>query len=92
MLSRAAATRALRKPRITSEVTQVDGLLRIRLSSDTLARHVRLAYDAADGFFGDNYFDLLPGAPLEVTYKPKDAVSLEAFKSGLSVISLVDAF
>jgi beta-mannosidase len=85
---------SLRKPRITSEVTQADGLVRVRLSSDTLARHVRLSYDDADadGFFGDNYFDLLPGSPVEVVYTPKGAVSLEAFKKDLSVVSLIDAF
>jgi beta-mannosidase len=83
---------ALQKPRITAEISQSDDRIRIRLSSDTLARHVRLAYDAADGFFGDNYFDLLPGAPVEVVYSPKGEVSLDSLKKDLSVISLVDAF
>jgi beta-mannosidase len=83
---------ALQKPKIAAEVSQAEGGIRIRLSSDTLARHLRLAYDDADGFFSDNYFDLLPDSPVAVVYTPKGAVSLDEFRSGLSVISLIDAF
>jgi beta-mannosidase len=83
---------ALEKPQIAAEVSQSGGLLRVHLSSDTLARHVRLEYGAADGFFEDNYLDLLPGAAVEVVYRPKGEVSPEAFKRGLSIISLADAF
>ncbi len=83
---------ALQKPRITTQVEDGGGVLRVRLSSDTLARHVRLAYDADEGFFEDNYFDLLPGSLVDVVYKPKGDVSPAAFKQGFSVISLVDAF
>ncbi len=82
---------ALRSPKIAVEASEgVDGL-RLRLSTDTLARQVRLASDA-EGFFEDNYFDLVPNQPLEVLFRPRQPVSLEAFKTGLEVRSIVDAF
>jgi hypothetical protein len=53
---------------------------------------VRLAFDAGDGTFSDNYFDLLPGKSVEVTYRPKEAIQLEAFRKGLGVVSILDAY
>ena len=82
---------ALRSPRITVDASEGTDGLRLRLASDTLARQVRLASEA-DGFFEDNYFDLVPGQPLEVLFRPKQPVSLEAFRTGLEVRSIVDAF
>jgi beta-mannosidase len=82
----------LGRPRIAAEVAAVDGGFSITLGTDTLARHVRLAYAPDDGFFADNYFDLVPGRPVEVLYRQKDEVELEAFRTGLQIVSLVDAF
>jgi beta-mannosidase len=82
---------ALRKPAIAVDVAPADGGLRVKLETDTLARHVRLAYDADDGTFSDNYFDLVPGRPVEVTYWPKGPVEAEAFRKGLAVVSILDA-
>jgi hypothetical protein len=51
-----------------------------------------LAFDADDGAFSDNYFDLLPGRPAEVVYRPKGPVEAEAFRKGLEVVSILDAY
>jgi beta-mannosidase len=83
---------ALVKPRIAVDVSPADGGFGVGLSSDTLARHVRLAYDADDGTFSDNYFDLVPGRPVEVIYRSKGPVDLEAFRKGLKVVSILDAY
>jgi len=83
---------ALRKPAISVDVAPGDGGLRVRLSTDTLARHVRLGYDADDGTFSDNYFDLVPGRTVEVVFRPKGTVETEAFRKGLGVVSILDAF
>jgi len=70
---------------------KVPGVVHLDLF-DTLARHVRLAYAPDDGFFADNYFDLVPGRPVQVLYRQKDGVELEAFRKGLEIVSIVDAF
>ena len=67
------------------------GNLRVRVASDVLARAVRLAFDAGEGAFSDNYFDLLPGRPVEVEYRPAGPLTAEALRGGLSVVSLTDA-
>jgi beta-mannosidase len=82
---------ALQGPKIAVEASAAAEGIRLRLSSDTLARHVRLACDA-DGSFEDNYLDLVPGQPVEVLFRPKQPISLESFKKGLEFVSLVDAF
>ncbi len=40
----------------------------ISLSSKQLAKNVYLSFDEIDGFFLDNYFDLLPGQSLQVKF------------------------
>jgi beta-mannosidase len=83
---------ALGKPAIAAEAIAAEGGFRIVLSTNTLARHVRLAFDADEGSFSDGFFDLVPGQPLEVTYRPVGAVDLADFRKGLAITSLVDAF
>lgn len=83
---------ALVKPTITAKVTDSGSGFEVSVSSDTLARNVRLTYEPDDGFFTDNYFDLLPGTMVTVNYEPKGEVALEALRSGLVVESILDAF
>jgi beta-mannosidase len=81
----------LKGPRIETRVARGDGGFVVVLGSDTLARHVRLTCPADDGFFDDNYFDLVPGEPAQVHFRPQGEVDLEAFRTGLVVESIVDA-
>jgi beta-mannosidase len=83
---------ALPKPKVAAEVVAADGGFVVRLSTDALARAVRLAYDPDDGRFEDNFVDLMPGVPVEIRYRPEGAVTLDAFRAGLTVTSLTDAF
>ena len=83
---------ALAKPQIAVETTPAEGGFRVSLSSPTLARHVRLTFDAEDGSFSDNYFDLVPGRPIEVVYRSVRPVEAEAFRNGLQVVSILDSY
>jgi beta-mannosidase len=83
---------ALRAPRIGVEVAPAPGGTKLTLRSDTLARNVRLSYGPDAGTFSDNYFDLIPGLPVEVLYRPAGAVEPEALRRGLEILSLADAF
>jgi beta-mannosidase len=82
----------LKPPRMEVRVARAGAAFAVTLGTDTLARHVRLSYGPDDGFFTDNYFDLVPGRPVEVVFRPKGAVGLDAFREGLVVESIVDAF
>ncbi len=62
----------------------------IELSTDKLARNVYLSLKKGDGFFSDNYFDMIPGKKYFITFTPKgNAVNL---KSSLNIISLVNSY
>ena len=43
-----------------------NGTLTVSVSAKQLARNVFLASGAVDGFFEDNYFDVLPGETVTV--------------------------
>jgi beta-mannosidase len=55
-----------------------------------LARSVYLSFGDLDVKLSDNYFNLLPGETAEIT--ATSAVSLDALKAQMKVISLTDAF
>jgi beta-mannosidase len=82
----------LKEPRIEARVARDDGGYVVTLGSNTLARHVRLTCPGDDGVFDDNYFDLVPGEPARVRFRPKGELDREAFRAGLVVESIVDAF
>ncbi|MEM6655267.1 MAG: glycoside hydrolase family 2 protein, partial [Planctomycetota bacterium] len=58
---RAVKQLRLEAPRLDYEVSDVGGGYEVALRSDRLAKNLYLRLDGADGFFSDNYFDLLPG-------------------------------
>jgi beta-mannosidase len=63
---------------------------KVRITSPVLARSVYLSFGNLDVTVSDNYFDLLPGETAEIT--ATSAVSLDALKAQLKVISLTGAF
>jgi beta-mannosidase len=58
----------LARTRVTSKVEQVNDGYQIMLESPVLAKNVLLSTDN-DGFFSDNYFDLLPGERKTILFK-----------------------
>ncbi|MGI4870898.1 MAG: beta-mannosidase [Janthinobacterium lividum] len=84
---------ALPKPRIATTWKQLtDSTYQLTLRSPALARDVNLMLAEGDGFFADNYFDLLPGAPKALVFRSAGATSVAALQRQLQVQSLVDAF
>ena len=79
------------KPNIKTEISPSGDGFNIKLSSDRVARAVDL-YGFHDGFFVENYFDLLPDRPVEVHYRSDRKMSLDEFRNSLKVRSLADAF
>ncbi len=78
--------------RIESSVEPVESGFRIEMKADRLAKNVFLQAQHLDGFFTDNFFHLLPGKTVAVTFRPRQPISAEKFKERLRITSLVDWF
>ncbi|HEX8350453.1 MAG TPA: glycoside hydrolase family 2 protein, partial [Hymenobacter sp.] len=83
----------LPKANITTNWTRTnDSTYQVTLKSKALAREVYLSLSQGDGFFGDNYFDLLPGDTKVLTFKSEGNTSLDELRRRLVVRTLTDAF
>jgi beta-mannosidase len=69
-----------------------DSTYQVTLKSKALAREVWLSLAQGDGFFDDNFFDLLPGETKVLTFKSEGATSVEQLRKQLVVRTLPDAF
>jgi len=76
---------------IKVETVPVRNGYKITLAADKLAKSVYLS-TRTDGFFSDNYFDLIPGKPVDVEFRTLANVSLDDFRNQLKIRSLKDAF
>ena len=75
---------------ITSELAKAGDSYRLRLSSKVLARSVSISFGDLDTKLADDYFDLLPGEPLEI--RVDSAATADQLRANLKVVSLTDAF
>jgi beta-mannosidase len=83
----------LPKPQVRLEVTPGSGgTFSVAVRASALARAVRLDAGAIDGFFDDNYFDLLPSEAMTVTFHPHAATTLAALEAALQATTIVDSF
>jgi beta-mannosidase len=80
------------KPTITTEVTRIRGGFSVKLTADKFAKAVYLAVLDHDGFFSDNYFNLVPGKEVTVDFRSARPLTLEQFKERLQIRSVFDAF
>jgi beta-mannosidase len=79
------------RPEIKTEINATTSGFKIALSSDKLAKSVYLS-GFTEGFFSDNYFNLIPGKPVEIEFRTKQKQSADEFRKSLKIRSLVDAF
>ena len=79
----------LTHPTLVSAIEKNGDHWEITLKSDVLAKNVYLNFAGIEGFFSDNYFDVLPGKEYKVIFSPKDK-SLSPAK--LETTSLVDSY
>ncbi|HEX7956871.1 MAG TPA: glycoside hydrolase family 2 protein [Pyrinomonadaceae bacterium] len=83
---------SLSAPRVDANVAATRGGFKVTLTTDRLARSVYLSAPGAEGSFGDNFIDLIPGRPAEIEFRPAGRARLEDFRRRLKVRSLADAF
>ncbi|HET6557318.1 MAG TPA: glycoside hydrolase family 2 protein [Prolixibacteraceae bacterium] len=81
---------ALPKPQVKFELTIIDGGYEISLSTDKLAKNLYMTIGEEEGFFSDNYFDLIPGQAVKVKLESK--VPMEKLQQVFAVQSLDTAF
>lgn len=74
---------------ITSDLSKTADGYRLTLKSSVLARDVYVTFGSLEPKLSDNYFDLLPGQPAEITITGGE---LSELRKNLKVVSLVDAF
>lgn len=79
------------RPDIKAAITGDGKSFKITLTTDRVARAVYLS-GIENGTFADNYFDLFPGTPVEVEFRPDEKIGLDEFKNRLKIRSLADAF
>jgi beta-mannosidase len=80
----------LEKPGYRVEVKKVKGGFDIDLTSTRLAKNVFISCEGAEGFFSDNYFDLLPGVVKRVNFRTETESGDIGGK--LRIISLFDTY
>jgi len=56
----------LPKPEVKYEIAAIDGGFEISLNTDKLAKDLYMTIGDEDGFFSDNYFDLIPGQAVKI--------------------------
>jgi beta-mannosidase len=83
----------LPKPELKLSVApSVNGTLAVSVAAKQLARNVFLASGAIDGFFEDNYFDVLPGETVIVTFKPRAPTTPAALQGALTATTIADTY
>jgi beta-mannosidase len=79
-------------PQITTDVSRQRDRFIITLSSDKFARAVYLSLPNREGFFSDNYFDLLPGRKAVVQFRTREAIAPQDLRAQLKIRTMADAF
>ena len=69
-----------------------NGALTVSVGAKQLARNVFLASGAVDGFFDDNYFDVLPGETVTVTFRPRTVTTPAALQAALTATTIADTY
>ena len=84
---------ALPDPAISSTVEAAEGAVRVTLRSERFASNVALSAPGLSGSFSDNYFDLVPGRPLTVEFRPAEGstVDADAVRVAMQIRSMADA-
>jgi len=80
-------------PKINKTLQLENGEFVLELSSDKLVKNLYLSLSQGNGFFSDNYFDMLPGEKVTVHYKPEDnPLTLEEFQKELQLMQMAEIY
>ena len=87
----------LPKPRITTEVRELDDRFDLTVQSDVFAPFVELDFDDADVIFSDNFFTVSNEKPVVITLKSEDILQgsfegSENLKERLVITTVADTY
>jgi beta-mannosidase len=74
------------------EAAGTEGGFSVRLTADAPAFYAALDAGGIAGEFSDNCMTLMPGAPRTVRFSPREKVTIDRFRRGLSVRHLRDTY
>jgi beta-mannosidase len=76
--------------KIKKEFVKIKGGYNIVISSRVFAKDAYMTTENQNGFFSDNFFDLLPGEPVKLTYIGDDLPDF--MEKSFRIISVVDSY
>ncbi len=79
-------------PQWKYEITEGEGGFDLTFTTVNLAKNIYVSADGVDGFFSDNFFDLLPGEEKTITFSTVEKVSSDDFNDMLKIVTLVDSY
>ncbi|WP_216616518.1 beta-mannosidase [Marinifilum caeruleilacunae] len=80
----------LPKPKVEYSILKKENSYEIRIESDVLAKNVFLSLGDEDGFFSDNYFDVLAGETISIRLETE--ISLEKLNEVIQLRTLDSTF
>ncbi|MEN8906365.1 MAG: glycoside hydrolase family 2 protein [Clostridiales bacterium] len=83
----------LLKPTISTNIIKSNNNYIIKLISDKLAKNVYLEFENLQGYFSNNFFDLLPNNEIEILYKKTNTIeNKNSSNVRLKIITLYDSY
>ncbi len=81
-----------KQPDIQTILTPKEDHYTLSLKTKQLAKNVFIQFADAEGFFSDNYFDLLPNREKTITFKSKDQSDRVLTIDNLEILTLADTY
>jgi len=78
----------LPKSVVKKSLKEEKGEIILELSADKLVKNLYLSLEEGDGFFSDNYFDILPGQIITIHFTPSSSMDLKTFEKNLKLMKL----
>jgi len=80
----------LPEPHISHSIKAIENGYEITVSTRQLAKNIYFSYDEAEGWFSDNYFDLLPGKSKTIIFETD--MSIDNLQDKLLIRTLKDTY
>jgi beta-mannosidase len=73
------------------QVEKIEGGYRIIISSKHLTKNLSLEYPGVDGYFDQNFFDVLPGEKIETVFETKSVIADQNLKPVIRCLNMINS-